>query len=35
MYILTHLYTTYGVITPSDIEDNDAKMRAPLSNPTH
>jgi hypothetical protein len=30
MQILTHLYTTYGVITPSDIEDNDAKMRAPF-----
>jgi hypothetical protein len=33
MQILTHLYTTYGVITPIDIEDNDAKMRAPF-NPT-
>jgi hypothetical protein len=30
MRILTHLYTTYGVITPIDIEDNDAKMRAPF-----
>jgi hypothetical protein len=31
MQILTHLYTTYGVITPIDIEDNnDAKMRAPF-----
>jgi hypothetical protein len=30
MHIVTHLYTTYGVITPSDIEDNDAKMRAPF-----
>jgi hypothetical protein len=30
MHILTHLYTTYGVIMPSDIEDNNAKMRAPF-----
>jgi hypothetical protein len=30
MRILTHLYTTYGVITPIDIEDNDTKMRAPF-----
>jgi hypothetical protein len=30
MHILTYLYTTYGVITPIDIEDNDTKMRAPF-----
>ena len=30
MRILTHLYTTYDVITPIDIEDNCAKMRAPF-----
>lgn len=30
MHILTHLYTTYGIIMPSNIEDNDAKMRAPF-----
>jgi hypothetical protein len=30
MQILTHLYTTFGVITPIDIENNDAKMRAPF-----
>jgi hypothetical protein len=30
MHILTHLYTTYGDITPINIEDNDAKMRAPF-----
>jgi hypothetical protein len=28
MHILTHLYTTYCVITPINIEDNDTKMRA-------
>jgi hypothetical protein len=30
MQILTHLYTTYSVITHIDIEDNNAKMRAPF-----
>jgi hypothetical protein len=30
MQILTHLYTTYSVITPIDIEDNNAKMRVPF-----
>jgi hypothetical protein len=30
MRIITHFYTTYGVITPIDIEDNGAKMRAPF-----
>jgi hypothetical protein len=30
MQLLTHLYTTYGVITPIDIEDNNTKMREPF-----
>jgi hypothetical protein len=30
MQLLTHLYTTYGVITPIDIEDNDTRMREPF-----
>jgi hypothetical protein len=30
MHILTHLYTTHGVITPIDIKDSDTKMRAPF-----
>ena len=29
-HLMTYLYTTYGVITPADIEDNDSKMREPF-----
>ena len=28
--MIQHLYTNYGVITPTDLEDNDMKMREPF-----
>jgi hypothetical protein len=30
MQLHTHLYSTYGVITPINIEDNNTKMREPF-----
>ena len=28
--MIQHLYTNYGIITPADLDDNDARMREPF-----